>query len=163
RRTGRDERSRRRDRARPDRDRRGGSCRGPACCTRHHDDAVTGVETAGRELFVRHAKKDGRSVTILRAVAHGMSCAVEPEVFPPGVAAGLLVAFGVRVGLAWLHVAPNYFPDEYLYSALGRSFAGLDGPSVRGASAHFPALLQPLLTAPAWRVGDVETAFRLVQ
>ncbi|HXY16563.1 MAG TPA: hypothetical protein VEH55_03715 [Gaiellaceae bacterium] len=40
--------------------------------------------TAGRELFVRHAKKDGRSVTILRAVDYGTSCVVEAEVFPAG-------------------------------------------------------------------------------
>jgi hypothetical protein len=39
---------------------------------------------AGRELFVRHAKKDGRSVTILRAVDYGTSCVVEAEVFPVG-------------------------------------------------------------------------------
>jgi hypothetical protein len=41
-------------------------------------------ETAGRELFVRHAKKDGRSVTILRAIDYGASCVVEAEVFPTG-------------------------------------------------------------------------------
>jgi hypothetical protein len=41
-------------------------------------------QTAGRELFVRHAKKDGRSVTILRAVDYGSSCVVEAEVFPLG-------------------------------------------------------------------------------
>jgi hypothetical protein len=43
-----------------------------------------GAETAGRELFVRHAKKDGRSVTVLRAVDYGTSCVVEAEVFPVG-------------------------------------------------------------------------------
>jgi hypothetical protein len=37
---------------------------------------------AGRELFVRHARKDGRSVAILRAVDHGDSCVVETEVYP---------------------------------------------------------------------------------
>ena len=42
--------------------------------------------TAGRELFVRHARKDGRSVAVLRAVDHGDSCVVEAEVYPPGVA-----------------------------------------------------------------------------
>jgi hypothetical protein len=42
------------------------------------------TETAGRELFVRHAKKDGRSVTVLRAVDFGSSCVVEAEVFPVG-------------------------------------------------------------------------------
>ena len=43
-----------------------------------------GTESAGRELFVRHAKKDGRSVTILRALDYGTSCVVEAEVFPSG-------------------------------------------------------------------------------
>jgi hypothetical protein len=37
---------------------------------------------AVRELFVRHARKDGRSVCVLRAVDHGDSCIVEAEVFP---------------------------------------------------------------------------------
>jgi hypothetical protein len=40
--------------------------------------------TAGAELFVRHARKDGRPVAILRAVDHGTSCVVEAEVFPAG-------------------------------------------------------------------------------
>jgi hypothetical protein len=35
-----------------------------------------------RELFVRHAKRDGRSVARLRAIDHGDSCVVEAEVFP---------------------------------------------------------------------------------
>ena len=42
------------------------------------------AEPAGRELFVRHAKKDGRSVTILRAIDYGSSCVVEAQVFPAG-------------------------------------------------------------------------------
>jgi len=37
-----------------------------------------------RELFVRHARKDGRSVAVLRAVDNGQSCVVEAEVYPPG-------------------------------------------------------------------------------
>ena len=37
-----------------------------------------------RELFVRHARKDGRSVAVLRAVDHGTSCVVEAEVYPAG-------------------------------------------------------------------------------
>jgi len=79
------------------------------------------------------------------------------------VAAALVVAFAVRVAFAWLHATPNYFPDEYLYAALGRSFGSVDGATIRGGAAHFPALLEPLLAAPAWRIGSVETAFRLVQ
>jgi hypothetical protein len=43
-------------------------------------------QTRAHELFVRHARKDGRSIAILRAVDHGDSCVVEAEVFPPGVA-----------------------------------------------------------------------------
>jgi hypothetical protein len=39
---------------------------------------------AGRELFVRHARKDGRMVAVLRAVDHGSSCVVEAEVLPNG-------------------------------------------------------------------------------
>jgi hypothetical protein len=40
---------------------------------------------AGRELFVRHARKDGRSIAVIRAVDNGESCVVEAEVYPPGV------------------------------------------------------------------------------
>jgi hypothetical protein len=42
--------------------------------------------TAGRELFVRHARKDGRSVAVLRAVDYGDSCVVEADVHPAGAA-----------------------------------------------------------------------------
>jgi hypothetical protein len=44
----------------------------------------TGEATAGQELYVRHARKDGRSVAVLRAIDHGDSCVVEAEVFPSG-------------------------------------------------------------------------------
>jgi hypothetical protein len=48
--------------------------------------AVTGgtPADAGRELFVRHARKDGRSIAILKAVDYGDSCVVEAEVYPQG-------------------------------------------------------------------------------
>jgi len=42
------------------------------------------TDATGRELFVRHAKRDGRSVALLRAVDYGNSCVVEAEVFPTG-------------------------------------------------------------------------------
>ncbi len=42
------------------------------------------TDDAGRQLFVRHAKRDGRSVAVLRAVDYGASCVVEAEVFPAG-------------------------------------------------------------------------------
>ena len=40
-----------------------------------------GGRHAGRELYVRHARKDGRSIAIIRATDHGDSCVVEAEVF----------------------------------------------------------------------------------
>jgi hypothetical protein len=46
--------------------------------------SIVAPERSGRELFVRHAKKDGQSVAILRAVDYGASCVVEAEVFPVG-------------------------------------------------------------------------------
>jgi hypothetical protein len=39
----------------------------------------------GRELFVRHARKDGRSVAVVRAIDYGSSCVVEAQVFPTNV------------------------------------------------------------------------------
>ena len=42
--------------------------------------------TTGQELFVRHARRDGRSVALMRAIAYGDSCVVEAEVYPAGVA-----------------------------------------------------------------------------
>jgi hypothetical protein len=45
---------------------------------------VTPAGQSERELFVRHARKDGRSVAVLRAGDHGDSCIVETEVFPTG-------------------------------------------------------------------------------
>ena len=73
------------------------------------------------------------------------------------------VSFVVRTALAWLRSVPALFPDEYIYSSIGRSIAESGRPLIRGGSAHFPALLQPIVTAPAWLIGDVDTAFRVVQ
>ena len=58
---------------------------------------------------------------------------------------------------------PAYFPDEYLYSTLGRSIAESGHPLVRGGSAHFTALLEPLLTAPLWLIHDTNIAYHAVQ
>ncbi len=43
-----------------------------------------GGRASERELFVRHARKDGRSVAVLRAVDYGDSCVVVAEVYPTG-------------------------------------------------------------------------------
>lgn len=39
---------------------------------------------AGREIFIRHARKDGRLVATLRGLDLGTSCTVEAEVYPHG-------------------------------------------------------------------------------
>lgn len=45
--------------------------------------------TTGRELFVRVARKEGRSVAVLRAVDYGVECIVETEVYPPNAVTAL--------------------------------------------------------------------------
>ena len=75
----------------------------------------------------------------------------------------VVVSAAVRTAAAWRRATPNYFPDEYIYSSLSRSLAAGHLPAVRGHVAHFPALLQPLLTAPAWWFGSLETGYRVTQ
>jgi hypothetical protein len=55
---------------------------------------------AGNERFVRHARRDGRSIAIMRAIDYGDQCVVEAEVYPAGAPA----ATAVRPG-------PYVFPD----------------------------------------------------
>ena len=81
------------------------------------------------------------------------------------LALGGLFALSVvaRTWAGWRHVTPFYFPDESTYASLSRSLAAGHLPSVRGHVAHFPALLEPLLTAPAWWFGSLETGYRITQ
>src|SRR5262245_11476024 len=81
----------------------------------------------------------------------------------PALAVIVGASFVVRTAMAWLRSAPALFPDEYIYASIGRSIADSGRPLVRGGSAHFPALLQPIVTAPAWLFGDVDLGFRTVQ
>jgi len=78
---------------------------------------------------------------------------------------GILVAsFGGRLIAALGRPAPYYLPDEYVYPSLARSFAEHGRPLIRGAAAHFPALLEPIVTAPVWlATSDPVTAFRVTQ
>jgi len=52
-------------------------------------NAGAAPHAAPRELFVRHARRDGRSIAVLRAVDYGDSCIVETEVYPPGAVEAL--------------------------------------------------------------------------
>jgi hypothetical protein len=44
---------------------------------------------AGRELFTRVARKDGRSVALMRAIDYGNECVIETEVYPPNAVTAL--------------------------------------------------------------------------
>ena len=79
--------------------------------------------------------------------------------------AGIVAAsFGGRLIAALGRPAPYYLPDEYIYPSLARSLAEHGRPLIRGAGAHFPALLEPLVTAPVWLVtSNPVTAFHLTQ
>lgn len=81
------------------------------------------------------------------------------------LALGGIVAAGtvLQMLLARLVVMPTVFPDEYIYSQLGRSLATTGQLRVRGVSAHFLPVLEPILTAPMWLAGSVETSLRLIQ
>ena len=116
-------------------------------------------------------------------VQGGRHCADRSKVTAPsGLAPSRsLVAFHLRIGTrVWLafivagsamirslfaveHVAPFYFPDEYIYAAVARSLASTGHPLVRGEPAHFPALLEPILATPLWRLFPTETAYHLIQ
>lgn len=72
-------------------------------------------------------------------------------------------SFALRLVASATHPVPHYFPDEYLYLSMARSLAETGRPLVRGASAHFPALLEPLLAAPFQAFFSPELAYRLTQ
>ncbi|HEV8459740.1 MAG TPA: hypothetical protein VGQ38_03445 [Gaiellaceae bacterium] len=71
------------------------------------------------------------------------------------------ISFVLRVVLSVAHATPRYFPDEYIYSTLARSVAESGRLQIRGAPAHFPAVLEPLLAAPMWLTHDPALAYRL--
>jgi hypothetical protein len=47
------------------------------------------VTTHGRELYVRHARKEGRPVAVLRVIDRGAECVVEADVYPPNATTAL--------------------------------------------------------------------------
>lgn len=76
----------------------------------------------------------------------------------------LLASFGGRLFAAAGRLTPYYLPDEYIYPSLARSFAEHGRPLIRGAAVQFPALLDPIVTAPVWLfTNDPLTAFRVTQ
>lgn len=98
----------------------------------------------------------GGSLTLSRPVANVRSAPA---------ALGVIVALStvLRTVGALAHPIPTLFPDEYIYAALGRSLGSSGLPLIRGAPAHFPALLEPLAAAPIWALAPTVLAYHLVQ
>jgi hypothetical protein len=90
------------------------------------------------------------------ALARGLTARV-------GLTAVVLGSFALRLIASAAHPVPRYFPDEYVYTAIARSLGAGHAPAVRGAPAHFPALLEPLLAAPLQALFAPGLAYRLTQ
>jgi hypothetical protein len=131
----------------------------------HPDDRVPqGDQLHVAEGSTRIRKGAGdRALSLLKITRRAADDDLVKRAPVPWLGAIVAASFLVRTVLAWLRATPAFFPDEYLYTALGRSLAESGRPLIRGGPAHFPALLQPLLTAPAWLIGNVDIAYRVVQ
>jgi len=99
-------------------------------------------------------------VSLPRPDAVARATAVPARLVLAGIVA---VSFAVRLAAALVHTTPLYFPDEYIYSGIARSLAENGRPLIRGHSAHFPAMLEPLLAAPFWLSHDPAVVYRLTQ
>ncbi len=75
----------------------------------------------------------------------------------------VVVSAVVRLIASYPRATPRYLPDEFLYTELARSIGRGDGVSVLGQPTSFPALLEPLLTAPLWTAANAETSIHLTQ
>ena len=87
------------------------------------------------------------------------SIALSPSIVLGGLAFASALVRGL---LALHHRATTYWPDEWIYAGLSRSI-GHGHLTIHGDSAHFPAILQPILAAPLWRFFSVTTAYQLIQ
>lgn len=83
----------------------------------------------------------------------------------PRIVLAAIVVLGAVLNelLATTSATPILFPDEYLYSQLGRSLATTGHLAVRGVNPHFLPVLAPVLNAPFWLVHDIGLAYRLIQ
>ncbi len=99
-------------------------------------------------------------VPVPRPDAFARVAAVPARLVLAGIVA---VSFLARFVAALGHSTPLYFPDEYIYSAIARSFAEHGHLLIRGEPAHFPAMVEPLLASPFWLAHDPSLAYRLTQ
>jgi hypothetical protein len=90
------------------------------------------------------------------ALARGLTARV-------GLTLVVVGSFAARIVAAAAHPVPRYFPDEYIYTSIARALGSGHAPAVRGAPAHFPALLAPIFAAPLQALFSPEAAYRLTQ
>src|SRR2546426_10428963 len=57
------------------------------------------------------------------------------------------------------HATTTVFNDELLYAKLSQSIASAHGRSIPGEPFFFPALLAPLVQAPAWLISSMPDAY----
>jgi hypothetical protein len=101
-----------------------------------------------------------RSEAAAEPVGLAHAAAVPARLVLGGIVA---VSAAIRFVAALAHTTPLYFPDEYIYTEISRGFAHAGRPLVRGSAAHFPAILEPLVTAPFAALGGPGFAFRATQ
>jgi hypothetical protein len=100
-------------------------------------------------------------VAVDAAASRSVRIAVPTWVWVSGIVTGSFLA---RLIAAAGRPVPHYLPDEYIYPSLARSLAEHGRPAIRGVGVHFPALLDPLLTAPIWLVThDPVRAYAITQ
>ncbi len=120
--------------------------------SRKRADACGGVPVSNTAVSLSPASR-----LRFRLRAHAVAVPAAALLVPLVILSAVL-----RFAAALQHTTPRLFPDEYIYAELARSLA--DGRlEIRGERAHFPALLEPLLTAPLWLPANVEASFRLTQ
>src|SRR5262249_57907100 len=90
---------------------------------------------------------DGLFVAVDAAAPRTVRVAIPAWLWVSGI---VTASFLVRLIAAAARPVPHYLPDEYIYPSLARSIAEHGRPLIRGVGVHFPALLDPLLTAPVW-------------
>jgi hypothetical protein len=102
---------------------------------------------------------------VIEAAPQRVVSVVRTRAYLPALWLGVVVVASavVRAWVARFHAGPAYFPDEYLYSELGRSLAAHGHPLVRGESAHFAPLLAAIVTAPGWLFGTTTQGYHVVQ
>ena len=125
-----------------------------------------GLVPALRQQAVGLRNRDGDPVAVDVSVPRPAPAAVSRAAAVPArlLLSGIVAAsFLLRFVAALWHTTPLYFPDEYIYSGISRSLAESGKPLIRGSSAHFPAMLEPLLAAPFWLTHDPDLAYRLTQ